>query len=134
MELMNGLATSLGVFILPPTSAKLEGDSISISSAYALPLSPTSENIIENARKTRVEGIMTVPTFLANWATEADEEKLSVLRKMRFVGFGGGPLAYEKGQFLVDQRIKVRSLYGGTEVCCSIFFLITLILNDSRIV
>jgi acyl-coenzyme A synthetase/AMP-(fatty) acid ligase len=117
MELMSGLATSLGVCVLPPTSATLEGDSISISSAYALPLAPTSENIIENARITRAEGIMTVPTFLADWATEADEEKLSVLRRMRVVGFGGGPLAYDKGQFLVDQGVKVRSLYGGTEVC-----------------
>jgi acyl-coenzyme A synthetase/AMP-(fatty) acid ligase len=115
---MVSLNTSLGVHILPPTSVTHKGDSISISSTYALPLAPTSDNIIENARKTGAEGIMTVPTFLDNWATEADEEKLAVLRGMQIVGFAGGPLAYEKGQFLVKQGVKVRTLYGGTEVCC----------------
>jgi hypothetical protein len=94
----------------------LQGDSVCISSSYSLPLAPTAENIIENARYTGVEAIYVLPLFLDDWATEADEEKLAFLRCMRIVGFAGGPLAYEKGQFLVSQGIKLRSMYGGAEV------------------
>jgi acyl-coenzyme A synthetase/AMP-(fatty) acid ligase len=116
VELVAPLKTGIGLCILPPTSATLEEDTITVSSAYSLPMAPTAENIIENARKTGAQMIMSVPTFLDAWATEANDETLSLLRRMRFVGFGGGPLAYEKGQFLTRQGVKLRSLYGGTEV------------------
>jgi acyl-coenzyme A synthetase/AMP-(fatty) acid ligase len=89
---------------------------MSIASSYSLPMAPTAQNIIENARKTHADSITSVPVFLDQWATEADEETLSFLRSMRIVGFAGGPLAYEKGKFLVSQGVKVRSVYAGTEV------------------
>jgi acyl-coenzyme A synthetase/AMP-(fatty) acid ligase len=116
VELLATLSTSLGVCIFPPTSAALEDGTISIASSYSLPVAPTAEKIIENARKTHVEAIVSVPAFLGQWATEADEETLAFLRTMRVVGFAGGPLAYEKGHFLVSQGVKVRSVYAGTEV------------------
>jgi hypothetical protein len=121
-ELVGALATSLSVYIFPPTSAHPEGNCIAASSFWELPAIPTSDTIIENIKKNYIKAIITVPIFLDNWAAEADKGKFTVLKELQMIAFGGGPLAYEKGNFLVSQGIKIRSLYGGTEVGVLFFF------------
>jgi acyl-coenzyme A synthetase/AMP-(fatty) acid ligase len=82
-----------------------------------LPIAPTSDNIYENMQKTSPEALTTVPTFLDAWATEKDDEKIALLKNLRYISFGGGPLTFEKGRFLVNKGVRLRNAYGGTEVC-----------------
>jgi acyl-coenzyme A synthetase/AMP-(fatty) acid ligase len=124
-ELVGPLSTSLGVCIFPPSDAIFHEDHVSVSSSYLLPMAPTAENIIENIYKTDAEAIFTVPTFLDQWATKVNQKTITTLRRLRLVGYAGGPLSYEKGQFLVNQGVKVRSLYGGTEVLVSYFYFLS---------
>jgi acyl-coenzyme A synthetase/AMP-(fatty) acid ligase len=115
-EFVGALATSLGTHTFPPTSLRLDGDNIVAASSWTLPGLPTSDNILENINKTGVEAVMTVPTFIDDWATEADDKTIAILRQLRIVAFGGGPLAFDKGEALASRGVKLRSTYGGTEV------------------
>ncbi|MBW0473423.1 hypothetical protein O181_013138 [Austropuccinia psidii MF-1] len=47
-----------------------------------------------------------------------DPEALEFLKKMERVGFGGGPLEPEVGNFLVSQGVKLAPVYGMTETGC----------------
>jgi hypothetical protein len=110
-----------------------------------IPLIPTSDVILEHARKIGTNAILTVPSFIEAWAESPDV--VEYLKSMVFVvsslvftphfsehswcgiviapaeiysyylqGYGGGPLPYEKGQTLVKAGVKLRCTYGGTEV------------------
>ncbi|KAJ6545507.1 hypothetical protein B0H19DRAFT_1266933 [Mycena capillaripes] len=84
----------------------------SIATEYVIPLSPTSENALENAKRANATGILTVPAFILECQSPAD---IAYLKTLKLVAYGGGPLATRVGDFLFSQGVNLVSMYGATE-------------------
>ncbi|KAJ7360820.1 putative aminoadipate reductase [Mycena albidolilacea] len=84
----------------------------STATQYGIPISPTAENVIENAKRTNATGIMTVPAFILEWQSPED---IAYLKTLNLLMYAGGPLAPRVGDSLFSQGINIVSVYGGTE-------------------
>jgi aromatic ring hydroxylase len=51
----------------------------STATQHGIPISPTAENAIENAKRTNATGIMTVPAFILEWQSPEDIAYLKTL-------------------------------------------------------
>ncbi|KAF7293886.1 Acetyl-CoA synthetase-like protein [Mycena chlorophos] len=80
---------------------------------YRVPVSATPQNALEQAKRARVDGVITVPAFLLEWAER--EEDVRYLKGLKLVPFSGGPLATRVGDHLVEQGVQLTPIYGGTE-------------------
>ncbi|KAG8782782.1 hypothetical protein FRC12_020418 [Ceratobasidium sp. 428] len=59
-------------------------------------------------------GTMSMPSFhAATWAK--DDNAIATLRKLKIILCGGGPLAEQVGDYLVEQRLKLQTALGATE-------------------
>ncbi|KAJ7277843.1 male sterility protein-domain-containing protein [Mycena rebaudengoi] len=67
----------------------------STTTKYVIPVGPTAENAIENAKRANATGIMSSP------------EDLAYLKTLKFLGFAGGPLATRVGDFLFSQGVNL---------------------------
>ncbi|KAJ7075616.1 putative aminoadipate reductase [Mycena belliarum] len=85
----------------------------STSSEYLVPVTPTPENALDNARKARATGIAAVPSMILQWQSP---EHVAYLKTLNIVGTGGGPLSAQVGDSLVSQGVKLVSVYGTTEI------------------
>ncbi|KAF9223042.1 putative aminoadipate reductase [Gyrodon lividus] len=79
----------------------------------APPVIPTSDNILETARRTKCKILTIVPTFLEQWATSKDA--VDELKKLDLIMYGGGPLAVKVGDALCAAGVTIGAAYGGTE-------------------
>jgi acyl-coenzyme A synthetase/AMP-(fatty) acid ligase len=79
----------------------------------ALPLALSPENVFENARLTKSDSLLAVPTFVVLWSHS--EEAIEYLKTCKFVFFGGGPLPKSTGDYLVSRGVNLVVAYGGTE-------------------
>lgn len=104
-ELNYNMFTLTGTCIFPPTSYHEPG---------VPPITPTSDNILEYARRAGATIIATVPSFLDSWADVPKHTEY--LKTLTRVVFAGGPFTFERGERLVRAGVKVRSLYGSTEL------------------
>ncbi|KAK0219168.1 NRPS-like enzyme [Armillaria fumosa] len=77
------------------------------------PLIPTAERLLSSVISTRTTLVVTVPSFLVEWAR--DPKAIETLKSMTAVTFGGGPLEKDAGDTLVANDILIISLYGLTE-------------------
>ncbi|KZP33066.1 putative nonribosomal peptide synthetase [Athelia psychrophila] len=75
---------------------------------------PTSDNLIEHAKRTQSTAVIVVPSFLEAWVSQPDI--VEWLKTMRVVGSGGGPLGLTVGDALAKAGVQIRSMYGGTEI------------------
>ncbi|KAF9058549.1 putative aminoadipate reductase [Rhodocollybia butyracea] len=75
-----------------------------VSSAEALPITPTPDNIIEHLKRTSCTASFAIPSMVQIWAN-----------LLQVVLFGGGPLASAVGDYLVTCGVPLRAAYGGTE-------------------
>ncbi|KAJ6594686.1 acetyl-CoA synthetase-like protein [Mycena capillaripes] len=89
--------------IYPPTSTATE---------YIVPVSPTPENAIENAKRTNATGITTVPALIMEWQSP---ENVAYLKTLKLLAYSGGPLAPRVGDFLFSQGVNIVPVYAGTE-------------------
>ncbi|TFK53343.1 putative aminoadipate reductase [Heliocybe sulcata] len=87
----------------------------------ALPIVPGPGNTLEGMKKTRINSIICVPTFLELWSES--EEAIAFLREMEVVIFGGGPLSRQIGNKLASRGVRLRSGYGGTEFGAVTYFI-----------
>ncbi|TFK82377.1 acetyl-CoA synthetase-like protein [Polyporus arcularius HHB13444] len=78
------------------------------------PIFPTPENVFDGVVKTSSEYVMTAPAFLESWSR--DPEKVSYMKRMKAIIFGGAPLNKEIGDTLASDGIRLYSLYGSTEL------------------
>ncbi|KAI0719505.1 acetyl-CoA synthetase-like protein [Cerioporus squamosus] len=74
------------------------------------PIFPTPENVFDGVVKTSSEYVMTAPAFLEIWSR--DPEKVSYMKGMKAIIFGGAPLNKEVGDTLASHGIRLYSLYG----------------------
>ncbi|KAJ7754149.1 hypothetical protein DFH07DRAFT_743950, partial [Mycena maculata] len=91
------------VAVYPPTA----------TSADALPMIPSPDNILEHARKTKCRSLVTVPTLLVFWFNSP--ETVEYLTTFHTIIWGGGPLPQRIGDGLVDAGVHLLTAYGITE-------------------
>ncbi|KAG8221462.1 acetyl-CoA synthetase-like protein [Butyriboletus roseoflavus] len=87
-----------------------------VTDPHAAPVIPTTDNALDCVRWTKCKILMTVPTFLEQWAVS--QENLEELKKLEFILYGGGPLAEKIGNDICAAGVLVISCYGGTEFGC----------------
>ncbi|KAF9235375.1 putative nonribosomal peptide synthetase [Melanogaster broomeanus] len=98
------IASLVTAAIYPPRST---------TDPHTPPVIPSSDNILDSLRQTKCNLLVTVPTFLEQWATSKDA--VEELKKMDLVLFGGGPLPVKVGDALCAAGVPIASGYGGTE-------------------
>ncbi|KAJ7785171.1 putative aminoadipate reductase [Mycena maculata] len=86
---------------------------VSTASAYGIPVAPTAENAIENARKTRATGIVAVPALILEW--QQSPGYVEYLKTLKLLTYSGGPLASRVGDALFAEGVNLVPLYGATE-------------------
>ncbi|EIW76887.1 acetyl-CoA synthetase-like protein [Coniophora puteana RWD-64-598 SS2] len=91
-----------------------------LDSTATLPVAPNAENLIEYIKKSKVNMIIVVPSFLEQWSNEP--KQIEILKGLEFVVYSGGPLSIKCGDALAAQGVRIVPLYGGTEFggvsCC----------------
>ncbi|KAJ7761183.1 putative aminoadipate reductase [Mycena maculata] len=86
---------------------------VSTASAYSIPVAPTAENAIVNARKTQATGIVAVPALILEW--QQSLEHVEYLKTLKLLAYSGGPLASRVGDALFAKGVNLVPLYGATE-------------------
>ncbi|KAF8546313.1 acetyl-CoA synthetase-like protein, partial [Imleria badia] len=104
MQLYLPLAYLVTVATYPPQA---------IRDRRAVPIVPTSDNILDSVRRTHSKVLITVPTFLAQWAVSS--QAVEALTKLDQVLYGGGLLAEKVGNTLWAAGVNLTITYGGTE-------------------
>ncbi|KAJ6457360.1 putative aminoadipate reductase [Mycena sanguinolenta] len=103
VQLIAPLLHSGTACIYPPASTATE---------YRIPPTPTSQNLIANAKMANATGLNAVPALMAGWQSPED---IAYLKTLALLIHGGGPLPSSVGDFLFNQGINIVTLYGGTE-------------------
>ncbi|CAE7151175.1 unnamed protein product [Rhizoctonia solani] len=78
-----------------------------------IPALPTPASTLEAIVNVECAYLICVPIFLEAWAH--DKGAIAVLKRMKAVIFGGGPLTDEIGDKLVSDGLRIHSGYGATE-------------------
>ncbi|KAI0643270.1 acetyl-CoA synthetase-like protein [Trametes meyenii] len=102
----------LGAFMY--SSSPLLGYVVAAFKPASPPTFPTPDAVWQGMISTKSDCTWTVPSFVEEWAT--DPEKVSVMRKMLGIFFGGAPLNRDIGNALASQGIRLFTAYGLTEV------------------
>ncbi|CAE6436542.1 unnamed protein product [Rhizoctonia solani] len=79
-----------------------------------IPVMPNPSLTLEAIANTNCNFLICVPTFLDAWVN--DENAITILKRMKGIMFGGGPLIDAVGDKLTDHGVKIYPLYGATEV------------------
>ncbi|TFK81602.1 acetyl-CoA synthetase-like protein [Polyporus arcularius HHB13444] len=95
-------------------AAICNGSILGVFEPSAPPTVPTSDSVFEGARLTNSDYMLTVPTFVETWSRDAD--KVTHMKSMKGLMFGGAPLNQEVGDKLAFQGLNLITLYGCTEV------------------
>ncbi|KAJ3786717.1 acetyl-CoA synthetase-like protein [Lentinula aff. detonsa] len=98
------LYASITIALFPPKVTKPD----------ALPMLATPEDTIKHIELTRSNAVVLVPTFLQIYSKE--ERHVDILRGLEHVGYAGGPLAPATGDYLVACGVRLKQVYGLTEV------------------
>ncbi|EJF61432.1 acetyl-CoA synthetase-like protein [Dichomitus squalens LYAD-421 SS1] len=78
------------------------------------PIAPTAENVLHAAMSTECKGMICVPAFVETWAL--DLRCLALLRNFDFIIVGGAALSINIGNGLVEQGVRLFTVYGATEI------------------
>ncbi|KAK0200585.1 NRPS-like enzyme [Desarmillaria ectypa] len=81
------------------------------------PVIPTTERLLSSIINTETTVVITIPSFLVEWAR--DPQAIEVLKATTAVVYGGGPLEKDAGDTLVANGILLLSVYGLTESAVS---------------
>ncbi|KAJ7731262.1 acetyl-CoA synthetase-like protein [Mycena metata] len=103
VQLCNPILAGGTACIYPPASTATE---------YVVPVTPTPQNAIKNAKRTKATGISVVPAFLVEWQSPED---VAYLKTLNLVMYGGGPLPPCVGDHLFSQGVNVVPVYAGSE-------------------
>ncbi|KAN0082898.1 hypothetical protein V8E55_008693 [Tylopilus felleus] len=87
-----------------------------VTDPHAAPVIPTTDNMLNYARWTECKILMTVPTFLEQWAVS--QEHMEELKKLQWVAYAGGPLSEKIVDDLCAAGVAVTTFYAGTEFGC----------------
>ncbi|CAE6475171.1 unnamed protein product [Rhizoctonia solani] len=79
-----------------------------------VPVMPNQNLTLEAVANTNCSFLICVPTFLDAWAQ--NDEAIAILKRMKGIMFGGGPLTDAVGDKLAKHEIRIYPLYGATEI------------------
>ncbi|KAF5378911.1 hypothetical protein D9757_008700 [Collybiopsis confluens] len=106
-----GLVTTA---IFAPTMGLVKSeDTTGVQAVPTGPIVATPESVLEAARIIKLQAMVVVPSLIHAWAV--DDEAVEFLKSMRYLGFGGGPLAPRIAESLLARGVPVQAGYGGTE-------------------
>ncbi|SJL14874.1 uncharacterized protein ARMOST_18349 [Armillaria ostoyae] len=77
------------------------------------PVVPTAERVLASVINTGTTTVITIPSFLVEWA--GNPQAVEVLKAADTVIYGSGPLDKDAGDTLVENGIFLLSVYGLTE-------------------
>ncbi|KAH0588812.1 Polyketide synthase HetM [Termitomyces sp. J132] len=77
------------------------------------PIVPSPGNALEHMKLTKSNVLVAPPTFCQIWAPLP--EAVKYLKTLKYVIYGGGPLAPKMGNLLVEAGVILHATYGGTE-------------------
>ncbi|KAL6154329.1 putative NRPS-like protein biosynthetic cluster [Exserohilum turcicum] len=80
----------------------------------------TPESSLEMVACSKSDAVFLPPFFLEDLSTKP--EAIEQLKQMTFVGFGGGPLASDAGNRLVENGVVLHNSVGSTEVSAFPFY------------
>ncbi|KAJ4474501.1 acetyl-CoA synthetase-like protein [Lentinula aciculospora] len=103
-QLLFPIYATMTVALFPPKVTKPD----------ALPMLATPEDMIKHIQLTHSNAVALVPMFLQIYSK--DERSIEVLKGLESVVFAGGPLAPATGDYLVKCGVRLRQVYGLTEV------------------
>ncbi|KAG6871961.1 hypothetical protein C0995_014472 [Termitomyces sp. Mi166 len=92
--------------VFPPMSG-ISGES---------PVVPSPNIVLEHAKATKINAILTTPAFIQAWSHSPDA--VEYLKSLEILPFSGGPLPPKLGDRLAASGVKLYSFYGGTEFGC----------------
>ncbi|GJJ11717.1 putative secondary metabolism biosyntheticenzyme, partial [Clathrus columnatus] len=72
------------------------------------------ESVLHEMVKTKTTIGYTPSSFLEAWAN--DPQSLELLKSLKVIFWGGGPLSAHTGQYLIGQGVRMTIMYGTTEV------------------
>ncbi|KAH7879221.1 uncharacterized protein C8R40DRAFT_1166466 [Lentinula edodes] len=98
------LYASMCIALFPPKVIKPD----------ALPMLATPEDTIKHCQLTHSNSVVLVPMFLQIYSKE--EKYIDILKGLENVVFAGGPLAPVTGDYLVACGVRLKQVYGLTEV------------------
>ncbi|KAJ7195361.1 putative aminoadipate reductase [Mycena pura] len=81
---------------------------------HDLPVLPTPDSVLANARKIGCRSLVGVPAFFIQWAKSP--EAVETLRSLGFVGVSGGSIPPRVGDALYNAGVNVVQLYASTEL------------------
>ncbi|KAF7340998.1 Acetyl-CoA synthetase-like protein [Mycena sanguinolenta] len=102
-QLMDPLLNGGTACVYPPAST---------ATKYRIPPTPTSQNLIKNAKMANATGLNAVSALMAEWQSLED---IAYLKTLALLIHCGGPLPSSVGDFLINQGINMVTVYGGTE-------------------
>ncbi|KAJ7642007.1 hypothetical protein FB45DRAFT_738097 [Roridomyces roridus] len=79
----------------------------------ALPMSPSPDNVLEHARRTKSRTICTVPTFMVEWFNSPGA--FEYVKTLHSIIWGGGPLPQRVGDGYIASGVRLLNAYGTTE-------------------
>ncbi|TFY54516.1 hypothetical protein EVJ58_g8816 [Rhodofomes roseus] len=77
------------------------------------PAVPTNDSVIEGAKATNANLLLTVPAMVEAWSRNPEYVKWIATRDA--VIYGGGPLNKERGDYMVHHGVEIINIYGSTE-------------------
>ncbi|KIJ49882.1 hypothetical protein M422DRAFT_246253 [Sphaerobolus stellatus SS14] len=102
-----------GVGILSTGWAAISGCIRAVSCPSGLKSFTDPERFLQEIQDSHATAIFLVPSFLEAWAS--DRKNVEVLKKMKVIYWGGGPLSERTGRFLLQEGVNIVTIYGATE-------------------
>ena len=108
-------------------AAAWTGTTISVYPPQFPPVSATPDSALAHLVHTKAEAVILPPVILEALMAHKPAETIEVLKNMKAVVFGGGPLNQGIGDAMHNAGVKLGVLYGMTEVLSISVFLPTLV-------
>ncbi|THH28009.1 hypothetical protein EUX98_g6169 [Antrodiella citrinella] len=102
-----------GMGIMQTGCAASSGVTLAVFKPQIPAIIPTAETLIRSYENTKTDIGFTVPLFAEMWSRDA--QNVQVLKKMKGILYGGGPLPKKVGDYLFEQGVSIFILYGLTE-------------------
>ncbi|KIJ49844.1 hypothetical protein M422DRAFT_246210 [Sphaerobolus stellatus SS14] len=99
--------------ILSTTWAAISGYIRAVSCPTILKSFTDPERFLQEIQDSHSTATFSAPSFLEAWA--ADPKNVEILKKMKVIYWGGGPLSERTGRFLVREGVNIVIVYGATE-------------------
>ncbi|KAJ6472500.1 putative aminoadipate reductase [Mycena sanguinolenta] len=104
LQLLHCTYGRIPIALFPPTAL----------TPASVPMFPNPDNVLEHSRRTNCKVMGMIPVVISAWAQ--NPEHVKYLATLDCLLFSGGSLPQRLGNTLVASGVKLRELYGATEI------------------